>query len=135
VAIGSATSCNTQTNTAVSTEWSASGQFVDIGGRHPVADATDRLSQHRGAQVESDDVDVVAPQPAGDHAGTDAEFDHARAGDPRGEVVGEVIAAAFAASRGVVDLGDAIERGPRHECHGTTSQLTRGSRRAVACDP
>jgi MoxR-like ATPase len=65
----------------------------------------------------------MASQSAGDHAGTDTEFDHLRSGDPWSEVVGEVITAPLATSRGVVDVGDTIERRPGHVTQGTTSPI------------
>jgi hypothetical protein len=87
---------------------------IDVGERHPCADPSDRRAHHRVAQIDTDDVDPVTPKTLGDHPRPDAEFEHRGTGDPRCQIVGEVIAAPFATACLVVDVGNTVERGSGH---------------------
>ena len=71
-------------------------------------------ANHRLAQVDTHDIVAERPQTVRNDAGSDPELDHTRADDPRREIIGESVPAALSAAGVVVDVGNAIERGPRH---------------------
>ncbi len=78
------------------------------------AETGDGVTHHRRAEIGADRLDAVTSQSGCDDAGADSELGDSWAGNPRGERVGEVVAAALASPCGLVDVGHTIERRSWH---------------------